>query len=88
MEKRRTRAREYWELYINGCYHHPDCETCPFDDCILDSSVAITGKKSAAKRKYVQKNREKINAKSREYARKKKQEALKKEFPFLDFGGE
>lgn len=81
------KTREYWELYSNGCYHHPNCETCPFSDCIITSSEAISGKKSAAQERYLQKNKAKINAKSREYYRKKRQEALKKEFPFLDLGG-
>ena len=66
-------AREYWNLYENGCYHFADCEQCKFADCILPSDEAVIGKMSESKRRYVDRNRDKLNAQNRERRRKKRE---------------
>jgi hypothetical protein len=71
----------------NGCKLHPDCFTCPFPDCKINTTE---NEKENSKKYYNAHKQERI-AKNREYQtlykQKKRIESLKKEFPQVDFGG-
>ena len=56
----------------NGCRHHDDCLTCPFEDCIaLDAE--LVDPRVAYLQEYYQKNKEKKIAYSREYYQRNKE---------------
>lgn len=56
----------------NGCGYHPDCFSCPYEECKFshDDKVA-TGK--TYKRDYYWQNRDKINQRNKEYYHKNKE---------------
>lgn len=77
------------ELYAcnNGCKLYPDCFTCPFPDCKIESLQEA----SESRKRYYQRHKQERLAKSKEYQKgyraRKRLEALQKEFPHLNIGG-
>ena len=33
--KPKPKAEGWHTSFENGCHHHPDCFTCPYQDCLL-----------------------------------------------------
>lgn len=60
----------------NGCRYHPDCFTCPLDDCRFDYCNPSQRRKNRSK--YYEANREKVLQQRREYYQKNKEEINRK----------
>ena len=52
MGARTARSYElnHWPVVKNGCRHHDDCFSCPFEDCVYDHHVTERGHRFATLR--------------------------------------